>query len=195
MPSHETNSTLALPTTMMPNRARVNATFNRLGSFRNPTPWCSLDLTQDNTMKSFSRPWNASTLATSISCNTHHTPQVTNTYRYTSWQFWHKSIKRKLQAYNKKFFTTSKAFSWLATQWVHLRNAMFSFHLFWYIPFPRQIKFTINTQLSAAESYNISNAILTELFKHIFSCSMLTIHRFVDFCIIRPAWLCLLAIN
>ena len=60
--------TLALPMTIIPNLARVSATFKRLGSLRNPTPWCSFDLTHDNTMKSFSRPWNASTLATSISC-------------------------------------------------------------------------------------------------------------------------------
>jgi len=71
--------TLAFPSTMMPNLALVRATFKRLGSLRNPTPWCSLDLTHDNTMKSFSRPWKASTLATSISCitisHTMSTPQ------------------------------------------------------------------------------------------------------------------------
>ena len=55
-------------------RARVRATFSRRGSLRNPMPWCSLARTHDSTMKSFSRPWNASTLATSISCKqqTHH---------------------------------------------------------------------------------------------------------------------------
>lgn len=31
-------------------------------------PWCSLARTQDRMMKSFSRPWNASTLAISTSC-------------------------------------------------------------------------------------------------------------------------------
>ena len=45
----------------------VSATLRRLGSLRNPMPWCSLALTQDMMMKSFSRPWKASTDATSIS--------------------------------------------------------------------------------------------------------------------------------
>lgn len=47
--------------------ARVKATFRRLGSFRKPIPWCSLERTQERMMKSFSLPWKASTLATSIS--------------------------------------------------------------------------------------------------------------------------------
>jgi len=74
-------STLALPMTMMPNRARVKATFKRRGSLRNPTPWCSFDRTHDKTMKSFSRPWNASTLATSISCNTYTLQFALQTYK------------------------------------------------------------------------------------------------------------------
>lgn len=49
--------------------ARVRATFNRRGSFRNPIPWCSFERTQDIIIKSFSRPWKASTLATSMSYN------------------------------------------------------------------------------------------------------------------------------
>lgn len=51
-----------------PHLALVRATFSRRGSFRNPMPWCSLALTQERMMKSFSRPWNASTLAISTSC-------------------------------------------------------------------------------------------------------------------------------
>lgn len=47
--------------------ALVRATLRRLGSFRNPIPWCSLALTQDRMIKSFSRPWKASTLAISTS--------------------------------------------------------------------------------------------------------------------------------
>ncbi len=48
--------------------ALVSATLRRRGSFRKPMPWCSLALTQDRMMKSFSLPWNASTLAISTSC-------------------------------------------------------------------------------------------------------------------------------
>ena len=70
-------STLGLPTMMMPNLALVRATLSLRGSLRNPMPWCSLALTQDNTMKSFSRPWNASTLAISISCNHYRPVQCT----------------------------------------------------------------------------------------------------------------------
>lgn len=47
--------------------ALVRATLRRLGSFRNPIPWCSLARTQERMMKSFSRPWKASTLAISTS--------------------------------------------------------------------------------------------------------------------------------
>ncbi|TNN77048.1 hypothetical protein EYF80_012686 [Liparis tanakae] len=47
--------------------ALVSATLRRLGSLRKPMPWCSLALTQDRMMKSFSRPWKASTLAISTS--------------------------------------------------------------------------------------------------------------------------------
>jgi len=79
---HQLACTLAFPMTIMPNLARVRATFNRRGSLRNPTPWCSFDLTHDNTMKSFSRPWNASTLATSISYTGHITLNKSHTYVY-----------------------------------------------------------------------------------------------------------------
>ena len=57
--------------------ARVRATLSRRGSLRNPMPWCSLERTQERMMKSFSRPWKASTLATSSSCRDstqHHKP-------------------------------------------------------------------------------------------------------------------------
>lgn len=47
--------------------ALVKATFNLLGSFKNPIPNFLLDRTHDNNIKSFSLPWNASTEATSIS--------------------------------------------------------------------------------------------------------------------------------
>lgn len=47
--------------------ALVRATFSLRGSLRKPMPWCSLALTQDRIMKSFSRPWKASTLAISTS--------------------------------------------------------------------------------------------------------------------------------
>lgn len=47
--------------------ALVRATLRRRGSFKNPIPWCSLARTQDRMMKSFSRPWKASTLAISTS--------------------------------------------------------------------------------------------------------------------------------
>lgn len=50
-----------------PYRALVKATLSRLGSFKNPMPWCSLARTQERMIKSFSRPWNASTLAISTS--------------------------------------------------------------------------------------------------------------------------------
>lgn len=36
--------------------ALVSATLRRLGSLRKPIPWCSLALTQDRMMKSFSLP-------------------------------------------------------------------------------------------------------------------------------------------
>lgn len=52
---------------ILPYLALVRATLRRLGSFRNPIPWCSLALTQDRIIKSFSRPWKASTLAISTS--------------------------------------------------------------------------------------------------------------------------------
>lgn len=60
--------------------ALVSATLRRRGSLRKPMPWCSLALTHDNMMKSFSRPWNASTLAISTSFkntkkNPTHTPR------------------------------------------------------------------------------------------------------------------------
>ena len=61
------DSTLGFPTMMMPYLERVNATLRRRGSLRNPIPWCSLERTHDIIIKSFSLPWNASTLATSIS--------------------------------------------------------------------------------------------------------------------------------
>lgn len=48
--------------------ALVSATLRRLGSLRKPMPWCSLALTQERMMKSFSLPWKASTLAISTSC-------------------------------------------------------------------------------------------------------------------------------
>lgn len=51
----------------LPYLALVRATLSRLGSFKNPMPWCSLARTQERMMKSFSRPWNASTLAISTS--------------------------------------------------------------------------------------------------------------------------------
>lgn len=52
----------------LPYLALVRATLRRRGSFRKPMPWCSLALTQDRIMKSFSLPWKASTLAISTSC-------------------------------------------------------------------------------------------------------------------------------
>ena len=61
-------STFAFSIITTPYLARVRATLRRRASFRNPIPWCSLALTQERMMKSFSLPWNASTLATSISC-------------------------------------------------------------------------------------------------------------------------------
>jgi len=36
------DKTLGLPTMMIPYLARVKATLSRLGSLRNPMPWCSL---------------------------------------------------------------------------------------------------------------------------------------------------------
>ena len=60
-------STLGLPMMITPCLARVRATLRRRGSLRKPIPWCSLARTQLRMMKSFSRPWNASTLATSSS--------------------------------------------------------------------------------------------------------------------------------
>eukprot|EP00955_Chlamydomonas_euryale_P011778 126502-Chlamydomonas_euryale.AAC.1 len=51
----------------MPKRARVSATLSLRGSLRKPMDCCSLDLTHDMMMMSFSRPWNASTLLTSTS--------------------------------------------------------------------------------------------------------------------------------
>ena len=59
------DNTLGFPRTTSPSLALVMATLTRRGSSRNPTPWFSFDRTQLSTMKSFSRPWNASTLATS----------------------------------------------------------------------------------------------------------------------------------
>ena len=63
--------------------ARVRATFRRRGSFRKPMPWCSLERTQDRMMKSFSRPWKASTLATSISCQNHSNSVFTFLWKST----------------------------------------------------------------------------------------------------------------
>ena len=60
-------STLGLPMMITPCLALVKATLRRLGSLRKPMPWCSLALTQERMMKSFSLPWKASTLATSNS--------------------------------------------------------------------------------------------------------------------------------
>lgn len=42
-------------------------TFSLLGSDRKPMPWNSLDRTHEKMIKSFSLPWNASTLDTSTS--------------------------------------------------------------------------------------------------------------------------------
>jgi len=50
------DKTLGLPTMMIPYLARVKATLSRLGSLRNPMPWCSLALTHESIMKSFSLP-------------------------------------------------------------------------------------------------------------------------------------------
>ena len=75
--------TLAFPMMTTPYFALVRATFRRRASFRNPIPWCSLALTHERMMKSFSRPWNASTLATSISCNRDHmTSHMINSHIY-----------------------------------------------------------------------------------------------------------------
>lgn len=49
--------------------ALVSATLRRRGSFRKPMPWCSLARTHDRMIKSFSRPWKASTLAISTCYN------------------------------------------------------------------------------------------------------------------------------
>lgn len=57
-------STRGLPRMMSPYLARVSATLRRRGSDRKPMDCCSLERTQDSTMMSFSRPWNASTLDT-----------------------------------------------------------------------------------------------------------------------------------
>ena len=77
---HTLDRTLGLPTMMIPYLALVRATLRRLGSFRNPIPWCSLALTHERIMKSFSLPWKASTLATSISYkhDTTHTVKLSN---------------------------------------------------------------------------------------------------------------------
>ena len=56
--------TFGLPMTISPLRARVMATFKRLGSLKNPIPDFSFERTQVIIMKSFSFPWNESTLAT-----------------------------------------------------------------------------------------------------------------------------------
>ena len=48
-----------------PRRARVSITFTRLGSARKPTLPFGLARVQQNTMTSFSRPWNPSTEQTS----------------------------------------------------------------------------------------------------------------------------------
>mmetsp|Transcript_9771 Transcript_9771/g.39609 ORF Transcript_9771/g.39609 Transcript_9771/m.39609 type:complete len:214 (+) Transcript_9771:339-980(+) len=61
------DSTLGFPRITRPLLARVMATFNRRGSFKKPMPVFSLLRTQERMMKSFSRPWNASTDATSTS--------------------------------------------------------------------------------------------------------------------------------
>lgn len=61
------DSTLALPKMIRPYLALVKATFSLRGSFRNPIPDDSFDLTHDSRMKSFSLPWKESTEATSIS--------------------------------------------------------------------------------------------------------------------------------
>ena len=60
-------STFGFPRITSPLLARVIATLRRLGSFRKPIPVFSLLLTHERMMKSFSRPWNASTDATSTS--------------------------------------------------------------------------------------------------------------------------------
>jgi len=61
---------LAPPTAQEPYLARVSATLRRRGSLRKPMPWCSLARTQDRMIRSFSRPWKASTLAISTSWRT-----------------------------------------------------------------------------------------------------------------------------
>jgi hypothetical protein len=50
------DSTFAFPNIINPYLALVSATFSLRGSFRNPIPDASFDLTQDNRIKSFSLP-------------------------------------------------------------------------------------------------------------------------------------------
>jgi len=50
------DNTFAFPNIIMPYFALVRATFNLLGSFKKPIPDTSLLRTQENKMKSFSRP-------------------------------------------------------------------------------------------------------------------------------------------
>lgn len=61
------DKTLAFPKMIRPYFALVRATLSLLGSLRKPIPEASLDLTHEKRMKSFSRPQNESTEATSIS--------------------------------------------------------------------------------------------------------------------------------
>ena len=50
------DKTFAFPKMIKPYLALVNATFNLLGSFKNPMPDASLLLTHENKIKSFSLP-------------------------------------------------------------------------------------------------------------------------------------------
>mmetsp|Transcript_3155 Transcript_3155/g.12668 ORF Transcript_3155/g.12668 Transcript_3155/m.12668 type:complete len:306 (+) Transcript_3155:4231-5148(+) len=58
-------SVLWCPTTIKPRRARVNITFTRRGSAKKPTLPFAFARVHVNTMTSFSRPWNPSTVETS----------------------------------------------------------------------------------------------------------------------------------
>lgn len=64
------DNTKALPTKTIPYFALVNATFYLRSSLKNPIPRFSLDLTIEINMISFSRPWNESIEAISISLYT-----------------------------------------------------------------------------------------------------------------------------
>ena len=70
--------TFGFPTKIKAYLALVSATFSLLGSAKNPIPWCSLDLTQEMMMISFSLPWKASTEAIS-----------------TAWYNWKKMVSRR----------------------------------------------------------------------------------------------------